>query len=187
MVDLETLGTVPGSVILSIGARAFDVDRGLLGPGFYRVVNTVSCEAIGLTRDRDTEWWWAKQHPEAKTVLTHAMADDAPTIQEALTAFNAWMATVKGRHVWGKGSDFDNALLAVAYRRCELPMPWKFWDSRCHRTLVSLFPDIKEPKRTGTYHNALDDATTQAMHALMIFGGFEGWAEGCAPAEPTAA
>ena len=33
--------------------------------------------------------------------------------------------------LWGNGSDFDNAILANAYRAIGQQQPWKFWNNRC--------------------------------------------------------
>src|SRR4051812_3766510 len=64
MIDLETLGTLPGSVILSIGAVAFDELSVAPGAGFYKVISTISCESCGLTKDEATEKWWLDQGEE---------------------------------------------------------------------------------------------------------------------------
>lgn len=71
------------------------------------------------------------------------------------------------RLLWGNGSDFDNVILASAYRSCNLEVPWKFWNNRCYRTVKALRPDIKI-HRSGTYHNALDDAVSQAEHLMRM-------------------
>ena len=171
MVDLETAGQIPGSVILSIGAVAFDPETGEIDDGFYSVVNRVSCICAGLRYDQDTIDWWMKQAPEARAVLTESNRDDAPSLLVALAAFNGYLARFAGEEarVWGNGSDFDNALLASAYRAVGIKPGWKFWNSRCYRTLKNLHPDVPLEKRTGVFHNALDDARTQAEHALQIF------------------
>ena len=71
MVDLETWGTTPGSDIRSIGAVVFDPVAGTLGNEFY--VNVVGGEKVGLTRDPETEEWWADQSEEARGAFAEAM------------------------------------------------------------------------------------------------------------------
>lgn len=39
---------------------------------------------------------------------------------------------------------------------------------RCFRTLKNLWPHIEPAKRTGTHHNALDDAIWQTEHIFTI-------------------
>jgi hypothetical protein len=44
---------------------------------------------------------------------------------------------------------------------------WRSYNGRCYRTVKQQFPDIKLT-RFGTYHNALDDAYSQAEHMVQI-------------------
>lgn len=172
MGDLETLGNTPGSAPLSIGLVAFDPATGEIGDSLYVVVNTMSCMVAGLHADQSTLDWWQKQSPEAQKVIFEAKAVTTSTpLPEALRKVNSFLARHDARNVrlWGNGSDFDNAILTAAYRACGIEPGWKFWNSRCFRTLKNLYPDVPMPDRVGTYHNAKDDAETQAIHACMIF------------------
>lgn len=176
MVDLETLGRRAGCSILSIGAVAFDAESGKLGPEFYTVVKMASCEEYGLRTDPDTVAWWAKQNLEAQKVLKQARAARGnKTLDKALTEFNCYLAQFgpKAVRVWGNGSDFDNAILINCYAATELTAGWEFWNNRCFRTLKGMAPSIKVD-RTGTYHNALDDAKTQALHAIKVLQHLKG-------------
>ena len=76
-------------------------------------------------------------------------------------------------HIWGNGAAFDNVVLASAFRATGMQVPWAFWNDRCYRTVKSLFSNVKL-KRSGTHHNALDDAVTQAKHLLEIAEHY-GW------------
>jgi len=170
MVDLETLGRRAGCSILSIGAVAFDAETGKLGPELYTVVKVASCEAAGLHTDPDTVAWWEKQNPEAQKVLKQARAARGnKALDKALIGFNEYLAQFgpKAVRVWGNGSDFDNAILINCYAATNLAAGWEFWNNRCFRTLKGMAPSIKVD-RTGTYHNALDDAKTQALHAIKV-------------------
>jgi hypothetical protein len=164
MVDLETLGTVPGSVILSIGAIAFD-EMEVAEEGFYRVINSKSCEEHGLKVNNDTLIWWSNQSDEARKVLTDP---DAVFLNHALHDFNLWLAQFPDSvRVWGNGANFDNPLLACAFDIINITPNYRFWNERCYRTVKSQFPDVVL-ERTGTHHNALDDARTQAEHLVQI-------------------
>ena len=172
MVDLETLGRRAGCVVLSIGAVAFGPQG--LGKEMYCVVSTDSCTAAGLHIDPDTLKWWEGKEEAARAVLTLAkekpegVLDLAPAMQQ-LTEFLCSFG-IKRVKVWGNGSDFDNAILANCYAAAGQDMPWEFWNNRCYRTLKSLKPQIKMA-RQGTYHNALDDAKSQALHAIELLRG----------------
>lgn len=167
MVDLETLGTLPGSVILSIGAVAFDEFAVGDQPehSFYNAIKRSSCEELGLTVDPGTLAWWEKQDAQARRVLNDPNAVD---LKMALTFFNQWLSNFSGNiRVWGNGANFDNPLLACAWRAAGLEPNYKFWNERCYRTVKNQHPDVKL-ERQGTYHNALDDARSQAEHLVRI-------------------
>lgn len=178
MVDLETLGTVPGCAILSIGAVEFHPETGKLGKEFYVVVNRESCVMAMLSVSDDTLAWWTRQNEEARKVLEHsANKKTSVPLQLALTQFNAYLRTVGGvkeTSVYGNGADFDNPILAVAYDCAKVKSGIGSYQGRCYRTLKNLhelFGDgfaAHKADRGGTYHNALDDAKTQAVHLMEV-------------------
>lgn len=165
MLDLETLGTSPGCVILSIGATFFDKTR--LGEKFYRTIDVQSCIDAGLTVSGDTFKWWMGQKGEARK----ALFDKTIPVQDALSEFSAWLGQnceTSSVKVWGNGSDFDNAILAKAYGAVlGETQPWRFWNNRCYRTACDLLND-RNRKQEGVYHNALDDAVSQAKHLSRV-------------------
>lgn len=170
-IDLETLGTLPGSVILSIGAVLFDPTKPVeecLGKEFYCVVSKADSLAHGLSFSQDTLDWWMKQSPEARQVLTDADSEEkADTLLDALSMLSQFITP--GMKVWSNGANFDQPLLDVAYSKIGQAIPWKFWNSRCHRTIMGLHPNAKSlmPKNTCA-HNALEDAKTQAKHLVIV-------------------
>lgn len=170
MLDLETLGTAPGCIILSIGAVVFSAKYGL-GAEFDRVISTKSCVEAGLVSESDTVAWWARQEPNARAVLEQARCAAAWDLRRTLGDFSNFIAAQGGKvdaRIWGNGSDFDNAILAHAYKAVDLPLPWKFYRNRCYRTLKSCAPALEAEDRKGVHHNALDDAKHQARHAVAI-------------------
>lgn len=186
MVDLETMGTVPGCAGLSIGAVEMNFERMTLGAEFYTVVSLPDSLERYLHEDEDTKAWWEKQSPEARTVLEHANHPDAPTLPEAMHCFNEYLLGLGGMRsirLYGNGADFDNPILRVMWDAADVrPFNSKagFFGGRCYRTLKSLDellgPDFAAPKleRSGTYHNALDDAKTQALHLMEIVARIRG-------------
>ena len=171
MVDLETLDTQPGGVILSIGAVMFDPTKPVsdcLGDEFYYVVGIPTCEALGMTTSPDTLAWWEKQSPEARAVLEQARSPaESISIAKALDRFTLFFP--KGTKVWSNGANFDQPLIDVAYNRLGKKVPWEYYHSRCHRTVVALHPNekaIRPPKVLA--HNALEDAKWQARHLVGV-------------------
>lgn len=164
MLDLETLGTTPGSSILSIGAVRFSVEEGVTDK-FYVTINRHSCKLHGLTEDPRTLEWWSQQTEEAR----QAAFKEEQALQCALQSFNDFVSSDSylGTAMWGNGAEFDNALLGKAYEVTGVMQPWRFTGSRCYRTVKNLFPDVwVDP--VGTAHNALDDAEYQANHLIAI-------------------
>lgn len=164
MVDLETLGNGSNAMIVAIGACSFLAPKE--GPTFYQVIDPVLSDG---DIDASTVKWWLEQSDEARKAL---LVHDSVSLKRALDNLNVFLAAslVPSDRlcIWGNGATFDNVILANAYRRNGIATPWRFWNDRCYRTLKNLHPDIPLPKRTGTHHNALDDAITQAEHARRI-------------------
>lgn len=163
MIDLETMGTRPGDVILSIGAVMFDVNG--IHDEFYIAIDPKDSKAQGFKAQKSTLEWWAKQVPAAQ----QAAFGGKETIRGALDSFDVWLRSqgYKDIRVWGNGADFDQPILTAAFNTLKMETPWKFYNSRCYRTVKGLYPTVRL-ERTGTHHNALDDAKTQATHLIEI-------------------
>lgn len=161
MLDLETLGNKPGAVIVAIGAVRFG--RGQLGTEFYMRISATDAVGEGLTLDADTVLWWMKQSDAARAELNKP----AEYLTTALQEFHSFCEPSKDAIVWGNGSDFDNVILAAAYQTVDYKLPWQFWNNRCYRTVKNLHPNVPMT-RTGTAHNALEDAKSQALHLMQM-------------------
>ena len=179
MFDLETLGTVPGCVGLSIGAVEFRPHTGELGDTFYVVIDVDSSLDHFLTEDPDTVQWWLGQSEEARAVLTEARSGNASSLPDAMNALNAWLAKLgPGSKIrsWGNGADFDNPILRVMYDAANVKPYAGSYGGRCYRTVKNLdelfgeffkFEKLDRGRdRVGVHHNALDDAKSQAIHLM---------------------
>lgn len=166
MLDLETMGNRPRSAICAIGAVFFDPTG--LGPEFYVRVDLESCVRAGLRLDTSTVLWWLAQEDAARREI-HDASLPRLELREALGQLTDFLSVNFDGNLsmWGNGSDFDNVLTVDAYEAVGLEPPWKFWSHRCYRTLKSLRPDVRIPRK-GTHHNALDDAKSQALHAIDL-------------------
>lgn len=170
MIDLETLGTRPGCVFFEIGAVFFDFKSKQIGETFHQLININQMKDEGFTIEADTLKWWEKQSDEAQTNLRSALLATTMDIRNVLDNFEIWLEThsdIKKLKVWGNGADFDNPILIECYKKLGRNQPWGNYNNRCYRSLKSLKPTIKI-KREGTHHNALDDAISQAKHAIEI-------------------
>jgi hypothetical protein len=169
MIDLETLGLIPGCAIVSIGAVPFN-EFGVSGEDFYRTIHVKDWEVPGLTEDglrkeEPTIKWWQEQSPEARVVFENAHY----STRRAIAELGLYLNSMGNPRVWGNGADFDNPIISVAAQIVGLsPMElWRSYNSRCYRTVKQQFLDIKLV-RSGTHHNALDDARAQAAHMVGI-------------------
>ena len=160
MLDLETLGHKPGSVIVAIGAVKFG--NGEILDSFYERVDAESCVNLGLRIDASTVLWWMKQNEAARKEITRP----GGKLPEVLMRFASWVDDMDAE-VWGNGAGFDNVLLSDAYDRAHMQRPWKYTNDRCYRTVKNLRRDVPIAS-LGTHHNALDDAKSQAMHLMTL-------------------
>lgn len=158
MMDLETLGTMPGSVIVSLGAVEFMP----AGSSFYALIDATSCQQLGLRIEAGTVMWWLGQSDTARQALLEAPGEP---IMGVLGAFADWLAAVRGGsdlRLWAKGPSFDASLLRSAYRAARMEAPWHYAEERCVRTVLELAGVEIERAADGVRHHALDDARRQA-------------------------
>jgi hypothetical protein len=114
-----------------------------------------------MTVSKNTVTWWEAQGEEARVILETGQVD----ILEALIKFGEWYGP-KSLPTWGNGANFDNPIMENAFRVVGMKCPWDFWDSRCFRTIRSMFRFKWE--FSGTKHYALDDAIHQANILIEI-------------------
>ena len=173
MLDLETLGTRAGCGVISIGAKRFDSDA-----EFHQVISQESNLWAGLEENLETVQWHHKQEyenaPGTYTASSYrANGSSVRNLGTALFLFGMWLGEQgadpngKTTEVWGNGADFDLPILGHAYQACGMQIPWQPYMGRCYRTLKNMRPEIAL-ERTGKHHNALDDAKSQAGHAVRL-------------------
>lgn len=166
MLDLETLGVVPGSVVCSLAAVHFDIISGQIYNRLHERIDIQSCLDVGLTVSGETIKWWMSQSEAARAEIT------APSdrVKDVLTMFTGWLQGVSNRNpkrlrIWGNGANFDNPILEAVYNACKLEVPWPFWSARDVRTIVALAPEIKKSiPFEGVQHNPLCDAEHQVKY-----------------------
>ena len=164
MTDLETMSTRATAAIVSIGACKWNMEG--IHDTFYTAVSLEDCLRLGLDKDADTIAWWKRQSREAQL----AWAKGGVPLADALRAYSDWLGEdgeATDHYCWGL--NFDIPILENAFRVCNIPRPWKYWNLKCARTLHAFLDTVKIEKRDGIYHNAKDDAVTQATELIRIF------------------
>lgn len=165
MLDLETLGTRPGCVVLTIGAVLFDpYSLKEPGPGIYMRVDADEQIAAGREVQEDTLRWWMDQ---AEDIREEALGEtDRVSVEYMYRELNRICVGVN--NIWAQGPVFDIAILENIYRQYGWPTPWQFWQIRDSRTLFGVHGDPRVKGREG-HHNALADCVYQAQGVQQIY------------------
>ena len=170
MLDLETMGNGNRAAIVAIGACEFNpIGSGVDSGQFYRRVALKSSVDAGLIMDTDTVLWWLKQSYAARV---DTFESGGVPLDYALVEFTHWIGLVdKDPAVWGNGATFDNVIIRSAFAACGFNTPWSFRNDKCYRTVANLLPASRCPvfEHSGTAHNALDDAITQALYLQRVY------------------
>ena len=166
MLDLETLGTKPDCVIMTLGAvkfDPFDPDREP-GPGIYLRMDIEQQLALGRTVDDSTIEWWARQDDRVRTEAWEG--GERSSILELKQELNRFLVGVDD--IWSQGPVFDIAILEDLYRSQNWGFPWHFWQIRDSRTLFKVIGYQLETGRDQA-HNALIDCVYQAQSVQEIY------------------
>lgn len=161
MLDLETLDNKPGALITEIGAVSFDPVRRVILDRFQVYIKNGQG-----TLSQDTVLWWLQQSDEARLTMVQG-CEQGEDEETAIQSFRHWVDAAqvpKYVRVWGNGASFDLPVIESAFRRQNIPVPWRYSGHRCYRTLKALAGDPEVP-RTGD-HIGLADAEYQ-VHKLF--------------------
>jgi hypothetical protein len=165
MLDLETLGTRPGCVILTLGAVKFDpYSLREPGPGIYFRVDVDEQTALDREVQEDTLNWWLQQ---SEDVREEALGEqDRVSLDTMYRDLNRFLVGVN--NIWAQGPLFDFAILEHLYRQMGWPTPWHYWQIRDSRTLFGVHGDPRVKGKAGL-HNALEDCVSQATAVQQIY------------------
>lgn len=162
MLDIETLGTSPNSAILQIAVQRFDINSGELGDSANVFVSAQSCIRVGLEMEFETISWWMKQ--ENTTIFDR----EGMPLHVALNSLNGFIKP--DDLVWANSPSFDCRILRNAYAKTEIEVPWKYKNEWCFRTMMALYPEIKENHvYSGMSNDALDDCRNQIEMLVKCF------------------
>lgn len=168
MVDLETLGTRPGCVVLTVAAVPFANPYPL--DDFYVRISQKSSMEFGLYVEDQAARWWDEQPAPARDEAYGGTTE----LQSALYAFKDYCAALPSAPIlWGNSAAFDCGILEAAYIAVGIEKPWSFRNERCYRTLKNVMKQIPA-KKSKVYHHALHDAKAQAEHAEQILNWIKG-------------
>lgn len=177
VLDIETLGSVNNSVVISVGMVAVDsnVDYTfdeLIKNGYYAKLDVKSQVDAGRKIHQDTLDWWATQGEAAQHVLKphkddmhfSMLRDDMIQWLEN-EGIQPWKAKF-----YSRGSHFDFGILHDLFRiTLNKPtdyLPWRFWNIHDSKTVVLtlLGKDVWEmgvEPEGFVHHHALHDAARE--------------------------
>ncbi|HGP3418193.1 TPA: 3'-5' exonuclease [Acinetobacter baumannii] len=157
MLDFETLDVGECPVILSMGAVVFN-ETGIVDC-ISEKIDQQSCLDLGCTISESTLAWWKEQSEEA-----HKAAFGGTTnIGYAMGMLVGLLMKHECTEIWSAGSLADIRWTNNILEKLQMKKPWKFYHEMCFRTFRVFMPQI-EFEKTGTAHNALDDAINQARY-----------------------
>lgn len=167
MVDLETLGVDPDSVILTLGAVKFDPYTAIEPTDhLYLKLDVEQQVEMGREVNEDTVEWWGRQDPAAQEEAFST--EGRVSVEQALRDLNRFV--VGADAIWAQGSVFDIGMLENLYRMAGQPIPWPFWTVRDSRTLLGLVNyNVREALKQTGLHNSLQDSIFQAKAVQRVF------------------
>lgn len=165
LLDIEALGTRPGSAIFELAAVAFVPELGTLGESFEVMIEPQA----PFTADLETLEWHRKQN-----TWPRPFADGSHSVGSALIAFEDWIVELDDdvETFWSWGATYDFPLLTSAYDFTGTPPPWDYWQQRCARTVWQLaFGDLRHGPRP---HRAVEDAKAAAVDLMAAIAKLSG-------------
>lgn len=169
MIDIETLGTTPNCVVLSVGACKFDpyVNR---EPHTLKLWRPDVDQQMAQNRsvDDSTLEWWSKQPAD---IREEAFGDiNRVAVTQFFKELNAYLVGVD--KIWCQGPQFDMVILEDLYAQFKHHRGWAFWQINDCRTLFNLMPADPRKAIQKNLHSADQDAYWQAVCVQQSFKYF---------------
>lgn len=175
MLDLETLGKAPDSVVLQIGAILFSAQVESEGWMSYGSTLEIGSQiAAGRTVDPDTHRFWLGEIAKNKRceAIFCGSVSHAAITGGFIRHCEAWDSQWGITSVWCKGTDFDLPILRHLIAHCGiagLAEPWPHHAVRDFRTLAAVLDPKKQlcqPQQNKHFADA--DALHQAQWLCRI-------------------
>jgi len=160
--DIESLDTTPRTVILSVGAVAFDTDASEFAPidSYHRRFDIAPQIFGGRTVSQSTIDWWRLQ---SKKAHAEVLAIDHGNIVE----FAEWTHLVAPITTWAWGTHFDIAALEDMAQESGVKLGWAYNSVRCARSVFKVREamGLTVPShKPEIAHSALSDAMALARN-----------------------
>lgn len=176
IIDLETFDTSSRAAIFAIGLVIVDPELKIIFKGEYILTDPFRAP-MGDSRfasykvSEPTVAWWLSE----EQVIANHYLEDRGTYESIRGMLGDIRHTIKQCPkddflVYGYPSDFDIPILVNAYTKTRTPMPWRYHQSACLRTLKRLAYPSEEQlgKFDGIKHTPLADAYHEAKELIHI-------------------
>jgi hypothetical protein len=169
MIDIETLGTKPNAVILSVGVIKFDpFTSNKPFNGKHWKIDVDAQTEIDREVNEDTLAWWSKQDPE---IQEEAFGETGRTnVTSFMKELNAWLTGCDS--IWCQGPQFDMVILEDFFDSFNYHKNWFYWQVSDCRTLFKMMPQDPRKGLQQNLHNALEDSRWQAICVQKFFKDF---------------
>lgn len=169
MIDIETLGTEPDCVVLSVGAVKFDPY--MLTEPHNKTLWRPAVEtqmAAGRSVMEETLLWWSKQ---PQHIQDQALTEDGRIpLEEFFADLNKYLVGVD--KIWCQGPQFDMVILENMFKQFEHHRNWAFWQIMDCRTIFNMMPTDPRKAIQQNLHSADEDAYYQAVCVQKTFKHF---------------
>ena len=170
MIDIETLGTEPTSVILSVGGVKFDPFTSIEPfEGKHWKLDVDAQTDKNRLVDDNTLQWWAKQ--DAIIQERAFSTDDRCDVDTFMKDLNKWL--VGCETIWCQGPQFDMVILEDFFKTFEHHMNWFYWQVSDCRTLFKMMPVDPRKAIQENLHDAQADAHWQAVCVQQFYKDFK--------------
>lgn len=170
MIDTETLGRTPGSVVRSVAAVEFDPQTGETGRQKVWKIDLTDSMRYGFKVESSTLKWWMMQSDEARREFVEGVETPLVDFFEEFMEFLADTDEERDFTLWCLQLDFDVAMLRSMYSwynlnvyRCdEEVLPWNFRKVRDVRPYMDALDSAGLlPPKVADRHTPLADCLAQ--------------------------
>ncbi|RGM90278.1 3'-5' exoribonuclease [Phocaeicola plebeius] len=170
MIDTETLGRTPGSVVRSVAAVEFDPQTGETGRQKVWKIDLTDSMRYGFKVEASTLKWWMMQSDEARREFVEGVETPLVDFFEEFMEFLADTDEERDFTLWCLQLDFDVAMLRSMYSwynlnvyRCdEEVLPWNFRKVRDVRPYMDALDSAGLlPPKVADRHTPLADCLAQ--------------------------
>lgn len=177
MIDTETLGRAPGSVVRSVAAVEFDPRTGETGRQKVWKIDLADSIRYGFKVEASTLKWWMMQSDEARREFVEGVETPLVDFFEEFMEFLADTDEGKGFTLWCLQLDFDVAMLRSMYSWYNLNvhgcdeevLPWNFRKVRDVRPYMDALDSAGLlPPKVADRHTPLADCLAQINYVHLV-------------------